>query len=226
MTQDIFPPVSGNTDYDLLSFFGLFITGCLFGFTVCSFSCMPIVCTVVMGTRRGFKSGFDSAVTFSFGRVIGYTIAGMVCGLTGMAAENVFQQQHIVLAAGALFLVTGLSIAFLPGKKGCKKTDKHVCQNKNPKLRLSFLGLITGLLPCVPYTAVMAAAAASGSVVTGGALACCFGLGTSISPLLLIGGGAGWFSKKILEKTPNMEGMIRKITGMIIVMMGIRMLIG
>ncbi len=168
MTPDFFSVVSGNTDYDLLYFLGLFMTGCLFGCTVCSFSCMPIVCTVVMGTRRGFKSGFGSA----------------------------------------------------------KKTDTPLCQNQNPKLRLSFLGLITGMLPCVPYTAVMAAAAASGSLVTGGALALCFGLGTSVSPLLIIGGGAGWFSKKILEKTPDLDGIIRKITGGMIVLMGARMLIG
>ncbi len=168
-------------------------------------------------------------MTFSAGRILGYTIAGMVCGLTGMAAEKFFQQQQIVLAAGVLFLVTGLSIAFSPGRKGrkgCKKTDTPLCQNQNPKLRLSFLGLITGMLPCVPYTAVMAAAAASGSLVTGGALALCFGLGTSVSPLLIIGGGAGWFSKKILEKTPDLDGVIRKITGGIIVLMGARMLIG
>ncbi len=226
MVSDFFPTVSGNVDYDLMYFTGLFITGCLFGFTICSFSCIPIVCTVVMGTRRGFKNGFASTVTFSAGRVLGYTVAGILCGLTGMAAENLFQQQYIILTAAILFLLTGGSIAFFPGKKKCQQDIGQICQTKNPKLRMSSLGLITGMMPCVPYTAVMASAAASGSPVTGGLSAFCFGLGTSVSPLLLIGGGAGWFSKKILEKTPEIDGMLRKITGCIIMVMGIRMLIG
>ncbi len=226
MTPDFFPAVAGGTDYDLFYFTGLFITGCLLGFTVCSFSCIPIVCTVVIGTRRGFKNGFTSAVTFSAGRVLGYTVTGMLCGLTGMAAEKIFQRQQIILAAGILFLLTGLSIAFPTGKRRCKKSCSLLIQNQNPKLRLSFLGLITGMLPCIPYTAVMTAAAASGSLIVGGVSAFCFGLGTSVSPLLLAGGGAGWFSKKILEKAPDLAGIMPRITGCIVMIMGLRMLIG
>ncbi len=226
MTPELFPAVSGDVTYDLFYFTGLFMTGCLLGFTVCSFSCIPIVCTIVMGTRRGFKNGFVSAVTFSGGRILGYTVAGMICGLTGVAAEKVFQQKQIIVAAAVLFLLTGLSLVLLPAKRKCQKTRKPFIQNKNPRLRLTSLGLITGMMPCIPYAAVMAAAAASGSVVLGGMSAFCFGLGTSVSPLLLIGGGAGWFSQKIVEKTPDMDGVIRKISGCIIIVMGLRMVIG
>ena len=69
----------------------------------------------------------------------------------------------------------------------------------------------------------MAGAAASGSFLVGGFSAFCFGLGTSISLLLLVGGGAGWFSKKLVEKMPDLDGTIRKITGVLIIIMGIKM---
>ncbi len=225
--------LSAGPSWDIAYFAGLLATGCFFGFTICSFSCVPIVCTLVMGTRRGFKNGCVSAMTFAAGRTAGYTLAGMLCGLTGMAAEKLFEQQHILIAAGVLFLFTGISLAFFPGKKKCASSSCAAgcgsavsIEHKNPKLRLSSIGLITGIMPCAPYTTVMAAAAASGSMLIGGLSAFCFGLGTCISPLLVIGGGAGWFSKKIIEKTPNTDVTIRRIAGLVIVLMGIRMTLG
>ncbi len=232
MIPGLVDTLSSAPSWDIAYFAGLLMTGCLFGFTICSFSCVPIVCTLVMGTRRGFKSGFVSTMTFAAGRTAGYTIAGMLCGLTGMAAEKLFEQQHILIASGILFLITGISLAFFPGKKKCGASacasgcGSVTIEHKNPKLRLSSIGLITGIMPCAPYTTVMAAAAASGSIFIGGLSAFCFGLGTCISPLLVIGGGAGWFSKKIIEKTPDIDGIIRKIAGCIIVIMGIRMTMG
>ena len=223
MTPDILQTLSTGGSYDLLFLAGVFVTGLLFGLTVCSFSCIPIVCTVVMGTRRGFKSGFKSTVTFAAGRTAGYTIAGMLCGLTGMAAEALFQQKHIYMVAGLLFLLTGVFVAFFTGKKKCENSRRNFSETENPKLQLTALGIIIGMMPCAPYLAIMAGAAASGSVIKGGLLAFFFGLGTSVSPLLFIGGGAGWFAKKILEKITDMDGFIRKVNGFIIIMMGIRM---
>ncbi len=211
---------SANGSYDFVYFFSLFMTGSLFGLTICSFSCMPIVCTVVMGTKRGFKSGFWSALVFCAGRVGGYTVVGIVCGLTGKAAEKILSLDYIVIAAGIVFVLTGVSIFF--SRRKCHKQD-IVFDNRGGKLQLSTIGLVTGMIPCAPYTAVMAGAAASGSFVVGGFSAFCFGLGTSLSPLLLIGGGAGWFSKKIVEKVPDLDGKIRKITGVLIILMGIKM---
>ncbi len=215
--------LSAAGPYDFFYFAGLFMTGCLFGLTICSFSCMPLVCTVVMGTKRGFKSGVFSAAVFSAGRIAGYTAAGILCGLTGKAAENIFQQDKVVLAAGVLFLFTGCCVFFSSKRKGCKRSGVSSIGSKGSKLQLSSLGLITGMMPCVPYTAVMAGAAASGSFAIGGFSAFCFGLGTSLSPLLLVGGGAGWFSKKLVEKIPDLDGKIRKITGVLIMIMGIKM---
>ncbi len=212
-----------NGSYDLMYFVGLFFTGWLFGLTVCSLSCMPIVCTVVMGTKRGFKSGFWSAVIFCAGRVGGYTVVGMLCGLTGMAAEKIFALDYIVVAAGVLFVITGGFVFFSSKKKHCKILQVSLIEGKETQMQLSLLGLITGMMPCVPYTAVMTAAAASGSFLVGGFSAFCFGLGTSLSPLLLIGGGSGWFSKKLVEKVPNLDGIIRKITGVLIMIMGLKM---
>ncbi len=235
MTPDVLHTVSATASWDITYFAGLVMTGILFGCTICSFSCMPIVCTLVVGTRRGFKSGFVSAMTFAAGRTAGYTIAGMLCGLTGIAAERLFETKHLVIAAGILFLLTGISLVFFPGKPKCKDSScasgctfsgNRDMETKNPGLRLSSLGLITGIMPCAPYATVMAAAAASGSMLTGGLSAFCFGLGTCVSPLLLMGGGAGWFSKKIIEKTPDIDGVIRKIAGSIILIMGIRFILG
>lgn len=206
-------------------FSGLFLTGLIFGLTVCSFSCMPVVCTWVMGTQRSFTDGFRSVLTFSAGRVGGYTIVGMLCGFTGMAAETFFRQNLIVTGSGLLFLLTGVSVAFSGNGKRC--TAKSKIFNSMPKsrrLHMSVLGLITGMMPCIPYSAVMAGAAASGSVFTGGLSAFVFGLGTSVSPLLIAGGGAGWFAGRIAKQIPEHSSMLRKINGCILSLIGIRMI--
>ena len=141
--------LSVNGPYDFFYFAGLFITGCLFGFTICSFSCMPFICTFVMGTKRGFKSGFWSAVLFSAGRVAGYTAVGIICGLTGKAAEKILELEQVVVAAGILFIFTGVCVFFSSKKKHCKRPGVNAIEGKGLKMQLSSLGLITGMMPCV-----------------------------------------------------------------------------
>jgi cytochrome c biogenesis protein CcdA len=71
----------------------------------------------------------------------------------------------------------------------------------------------------------MACAVASGDYIKGGLAAFFFAAGTAISPLYLIGGGAGWLSGRIAAKIPENRNIIRYINGSMIAFMGLRILL-
>lgn len=204
---------------------GLFITGLIYGFTICSFSCFPVVCTYIIGTGDGFSKGFKAVSVFLMARVVACTIVGMICGLSGMALEKVFPQQYLIIVSGVVFLMVGIFV-FTKGEKQTCTGKKHrwMAKTGNQKIHMFMLGFVTGIMPCLPYTVVMAGAAASGSVLKGGLAAFFFGLGTSVSPILLFGAGAGWFAGKIAEKIPDKRIVLQRINGCVIAFMGIRLM--
>ena len=82
------------------------------------------------------------------------------------------------------------------------------------------MGFTRGLVLCPPLIALLLAASALSQINTI-MLAVLFGLGTAVSPLLILGGATGW----LLNKAPLFSRWISKIAAGILIMLGLSVLL-
>jgi sulfite exporter TauE/SafE len=189
-------------------YLGAFAGGLLYGLVVCTASCLPIVTGYIAGVGAGFGRGVKISLIFNSGRILAYALIGALIGLFGGlfrlfvsdAAISPFQV-YSSMAFGVVTIVIGASI-FLKSRKSC---DCNV-QNTNlaAKGRFGFdvgafsLGLSRGLVVCPPLVALLIYSLPFASPVGSVGIAVLFGLGTTLSPILLLGGVTGW----LLNKAP------------------------
>jgi len=83
------------------------------------------------------------------------------------------------------------------------------------------LGAATGITPCAPLAAVMVFAAETGSIGWGAASGLFFGVGLMLSPMILVGGGLAFLSRKIGVEIGDMQPWIRRVAGVVLVGNGI-----
>jgi len=202
------------------------VIGLIYGLTTCTFSCLPVVGTYIVGTRSSFSEGVKATVLFSIARIAGYTVMGIFFGLVGNVVKTYLSSPIVPAACGTLIILVGIRLLFSKQNRGCKSSKCSGLREtaKTTSISLIPLGLAMSFIPCLPYTAIMASAAASGSALQGAATAFLFGLGTSLSPLLLLGGATGWLAGQIGRQIPAHIHIIRKIGTFMIIFMGGRML--
>ncbi|MBF0263689.1 MAG: sulfite exporter TauE/SafE family protein [Gammaproteobacteria bacterium] len=150
---------------------------------------------------------------YNLGRILSYTIAGMlVGGFTMMAANliNINQVQVVLhLFAGLLMLALGLYLAGWwggivkieqlggPVWKKIEPISKQFIPVKSYK-NAFFLGILWGWLPCGLVYTILFMAIASASLIQGGLIMLCFALGTF--PMLMF---MGVFAGSLREFVQN-----------------------
>jgi sulfite exporter TauE/SafE len=158
-----------------------------------------------MSTAKGYRQGLSYTIAFSLGRILVYVILGMLFALIGKTLNITIPGW--VLAA--FMVVLALSLFFRV------HTKCLVSRIKVTGHWMSFVaGVVMGFSPCAPLLAALALAVASKSMVLGALIALIFGIGTILSPILLIGVVSGkWASM------PEFKGVNRYVaSGFLIVM--------
>lgn len=155
-----------------------FLLGIAYGIGPCTWSCAPVLVPLVVGSSKGTMHGLLQTIWFSAGRITVYILLGFLMGLFGKALN--LELPSSAFGVFLVFLGT-MVIIRLPNRclyRSCSITRNH----------MAFVaGLVMGISPCLPLVAALGLSVASKSAVTGAAIALVFGLGTSLSPLLLIG---------------------------------------
>jgi sulfite exporter TauE/SafE len=212
-------------------YLGAFSGGLLYGLVVCTASCLPIVTSYIAGVGAGFGKGVKITLIFNSGRVLAYALIGGLIGLfSGLfrlfvsdSAISPFQI-YSSLAFGIVTIVIGISI-FLKARKPCdcnvQDAEKMVAIPKTGRFGFDFgafsLGLSRGLIVCPPLIALLIYSLPFASPVGSVGIAVLFGLGTAISPILLLGGLTGW----LLNKAPLFRKWISIAGGAVLVVLGI-----
>ncbi|MDR3172072.1 MAG: sulfite exporter TauE/SafE family protein [Treponema sp.] len=171
------------------------------------------------------KSGDRSTVLlpsmlYNAGRVISYTVVGVIVGALGSVITVSGRFQGIVqLAAGVFMIMMGINMLgvfpwlrrfnlHLP-KIFAKKIDEQKSTNKNPL----FIGLLNGLMPCGPLQAMQLYALSTGSPIAGGISMFLFSLGTV--PLMFgIGALSSVLSKKFTARVMKVGAMLVTVLGL------------
>ena len=181
--------------------------------THCVGMCGPMVVTyAVKGADDGpWHRKVVPNLSYQAAKLVSYTLVGLALGAIGSAFNLDGIRPWAMAFAGLFMIVLGLGmtgrfpwaarltprppkalISALSRLRGKAKADAE--EGASSLATPVAFGLLTGLMPCAPLQGAELAAAATGSVVTGGVAMLAFGLGTM--PLLFAFGTASSFIPK------------------------------
>jgi sulfite exporter TauE/SafE/copper chaperone CopZ/plastocyanin domain-containing protein len=186
--------------------------------------CIPQMAAKPKGGRRW--EALLPSILYNGGRVISYTVVGIIVGALGSAITVSGRFQGAVqLAAGVFMVIMGVNmLGIFQGSIGttlrrfnlhmpkifAKKIDEQKAGNKNPL----FIGLLNGLMPCGPLQAMQLYALSTGSPVAGGISMFLFSMGTV--PLMFgIGTLSSILSKNFTMRVMKIGSVLVTVLGMI-----------
>jgi sulfite exporter TauE/SafE len=211
-------------------YLGSLILGMLYGSTFCTSVCLPYVISYIAGIGAGFRKGVMVTSIYNSGRVTAYALIGGLAGLFKTLVSDAFflsYQKYSPIAFGFAIILIGASM-FLRKKSSTgtciieKREHLGITKKLTQKfdIRAFSMGFTRGLVLCPPLIALLLAALALSqtNIIM---LAVLFGLGTAVSPLLILGGATGW----LLNKAPLFSRWISKISAGILIMLGLNVLL-
>jgi cytochrome c-type biogenesis protein len=212
-------------------FLAAFAGGLLYGLAVCTASCLPYLASYIAGVGAGFRKGITITVIFNSGRIVAYALIGCLVGLFSGLFRLVVPnstispfQTYSAIAFGVLTMVIGTSI-ILKSRNPCELSKQNGENFASPAKagRFGFdfkaftLGLGRGLIICPPLIALLIYSLPFSTPLGSVGLAVLFGLGTALSPMLLLGGVTGW----LFNKAPLLRKWISIGGAAILILLGI-----
>jgi sulfite exporter TauE/SafE len=170
-----------------LEVWSAFVIG-LAGSLHCIGMCGPIAVALPTGSRSRLKHVLGR-VAYNAGRVVTYSLLGLITGLVGRSLNMAGLQQGLSIALGGLIIVS----LILPSRFGRYLTGARVHEWMVGRLKslwrrflsqrtvpsLFVVGILNGFLPCgLVYVAIAGALALSTGPVSGMVYMALFGLGT------------------------------------------------
>ncbi len=167
-------------------FFVAFTIGMLGSFH-CAGMCGPLALSLPL-SRDSFVAKFTGALMYNAGRIVTYSVFGLLFGLIGQTAALFNFQQWLSIAVGALILL----FIIVPKKYKIQYSASTYATGFFTKVRgtlgllfkqknqssLFVIGLLNGLLPCGLVYMAVAGAIAVGDVGSSVLFMAAFGLGT------------------------------------------------
>jgi sulfite exporter TauE/SafE len=211
-------------------YLGAFVGGLFFGLAYCTASCLPVVAGYIAGVGSGFKQSIKITLIFNTGRIIAYTLIGALIGLFSgllgffVSAEAISPFQiYSSLAFGLVTVVIGVILLFQARKPrcDCSSSDTKIAVDRVRRFGVDFgaftLGFTRGLIVCAPLILLLSTSLTLVDPIGSIAIAVLFGVGTTISPILILGGVTGW----LLNKAPLFRKWISITGGIILILLGI-----
>ncbi len=153
----------------------------------CVGMCGPLALALPL-SNNSFFAKFSGAFIYNAGRIVTYSVFGLVFGLIGQTAAVFGFQQWLSIGTGALILL----FIIIPKKYKIQHSTSKFSNSFFAKLRLELgrlftqknhsslfvIGLLNGLLPCGLVYMAVAGAIAAGDIGSSVLFMAAFGLGT------------------------------------------------
>lgn len=187
----------------------------------CVGMCGPIAFMLPLGSAKGLKKGSYIGL-YHLGRLLSYTLIGLLFGLLGKSVSLFGWQQHLSIATGLLMilavLVPKVTHSLNPGSfisKLVSQVKLSLGTQLQKKSNDTFLtiGFLNGFLPCgLVYMAVMGAVG-NGSLLGSASYMFFFGLGTIplLTSAIFV---SGLIKKQVIQK-------LRKLIPVFVILIGI-----
>ncbi len=205
---------------DLAAVFLIGLLGVIHCVSMCG--ALMAACSMRLGGGTGF------ALTYNLGRVLTYSILGVLMGLMGKALMQAGMlsgfRSTLPVIAGVVMVLIGIDLLGLMPKAVKRFTGRLVpgrfferfakVGKKNKKTAAFMMGMVNGLIPCAMVYAVGAKAAATAEPVSGMLIMAALGAGTFL-PLVFATSLAGSL-RKFNSRT------FTSVTALIIIALGVK----
>lgn len=180
----------------------------LLGSLHCAVMCGPIMLGMPFKKSNVLASGFQFLL-YQFGRILVYTLLGIIVGALGNSIKVFSNQKTLSLAIGIVLVIfTALQFNKLYKNQFLKLQFKLL----NPISKLMgkilnlpmwglFAGILNGIIPCGMVYLALATALNTGDIKSGATFMFLFGLGTA--PLMMMISMGGIFLKKYIHFNTN-----------------------
>ncbi len=200
-----------------------FVLGMALGCGPCLASCGPLLLTYLAGTGKNVLKSIGAYLLFSFSRIFVYLILGLLVFFLGRYIFERFNYFFRFILVGAGVFIILLGILMLLGKEMNSTLCAFLQRNMLEKDRKSIiiLGILAGLLPCAPLITVLAYAGLTAKNGLENLLyTFAFGLGTTISPLIILAALAGLLPNFLKRFKKNYAQVFNIICGLIMILLG------
>ena len=191
----------------------------------CMLICAPILLPYIAGTKRTWREGLKATLVFGLTRLVIYSLLGGVVGYVGYYLFQLFYNRlwgvYLWTLAGIFIIILGILIVLGKGVKNpfCRFLQGQTLENSTKSM--IFLGVVIGLSPCLPLLAVLTEIMFLAEEFYQGFLyGLAFGVGTVISPLLLLGALAPFLTGK-LSRTQRSARILNLSCGVLLIGMGL-----
>jgi cytochrome c-type biogenesis protein len=207
------------------------LTGVLSGISYCTAGCSPFLSTYIMGTTEGILNGVKSFLAFTVGRIFMYAALGFAWGYIGI--ELVDREtpgfQYVSLVYSIVLILIGLLIFIRSVSGNCMKSNEKTGECRfiprhiitNPTIHLFVVGMTFALIPCPPMLGIFVYSLQMPSVISSSIIMTLFGIGTAVSPLVIISAVSGLLSKKIKAEAPQYKMLFQGLSGVILILLGV-----
>jgi cytochrome c-type biogenesis protein len=197
---------------------GILILGFIYGATMCSVTCLPYMAPYLLLTGNGFREGTTSSLAYLAGKAGTYALWGALAGATG---QGLFPDSEAVIrpVQGWILILAGLALPFVSCGACARKSRRA-----GTKASLFILGASTSLVPCLPVSNMLVAAAKSGSMLTGSMFGFFYGTAIAVAPLL-VGGAIAVIGRTLHEEARPFLPYLRGLSMVMLIVIGIRTLI-
>ena len=206
------------------SLYYLFLSGLILGSGPCVGFCAPILTGFIATYKPSLKKALTSYLFFSLAKLVSYMIIGALCGaFSGILKSSLFLSYFNIvnITLGFFILIIGILTIITKepsSSKFCLFFSKGNLRNA------SILGLLAGFSPCLPLLGILNyIIIISRSPLEGLFYAFIFGLGTSISPVILLVGLSGKLAGN-LSSNNKIKTLIRIFSSLILIYLGIRII--
>lgn len=203
----------------------LFVAGLFMGLGPCLAFCAPILIPYIAGSERSWLEGLKDVLIFSASRVVIYGVLGLLAGGIGCLLSSSKLDFIKYLGLGIFVLLLGI-IMLLRGKGFplCRILHRETIERGTKSMIL--LGVLIGLAPCLPLLGALTiiAGLAKGPLM-GAFWGLSFGLGTVISPLIILAPIAGGLGR-LLSSKPVFYQTFSRLCGCFLIYFGIRLILG
>ena len=194
-----------------------------YGLVYCTSSCLPYISSYIAGIGAGFRKGVTVTLIFNAGRLTAYLLIGVLIGLFRLIInEAIYALQTCAsFVFGAVTIAIGVTILLRDKPLEC---DCPVENNRNTAkglgsrfdVRAFSMGLSRGLILCTPMLVIIMYSVTFASPVDIFFMVVLFGLGTVVSPIILLGGATGW----LLNKAPLFRKWISRLGAAALILLG------
>ncbi|MDD5120892.1 MAG: sulfite exporter TauE/SafE family protein [Candidatus Omnitrophica bacterium] len=207
------------------SLYYLFLSGLILGSGPCIGFCAPVLAGFIATYKPSLKRALVSYLSFSSAKLFSYMFLGALCGMfSGILKSGVFigYLKAVNIALGAFVLLIGILTIISKdplSSKYCSFFSKGNLRNA------SILGLLAGFSPCLPLLGILNyIIIISQTPFEGMFYAFAFGLGTAISPAILLVGLSGKLAG-FLSGNHKIKALVRVASSLILIFLGIRIIL-